>query len=62
LDSNESVVQPADMRHSAIGAGALYAAPERRIFAQREVRSNGVVVGGISAERAAQMRSLKMIR
>jgi hypothetical protein len=55
LDSNERVVQPAEMRHSPNGAGALYGAPERRILAQREVRSNGVVVGGIGAQRAAQM-------
>jgi len=44
------------MRHSANGVGALCATPERRIFAQGEVRSNGVVIGGMSAQRAAQRR------
>jgi hypothetical protein len=30
------------MRHAPNGADALYAAPDRRIFAQGEVCSNGV--------------------
>jgi len=43
------------MRHAPNGADALYAALDRRIFAQGEVCSNGVVVRAIGAQRAAQI-------
>ena len=49
------MVQPADMRHAPNGAGSLNAAPERRILVQGEVRSNGIVISGISTQCTAQM-------
>ena len=55
LDSNKRVVQSTDMRHARDRAGSLCTAPEWCVLTQGEVRSNGVVIGRVGTQRAAQM-------
>jgi hypothetical protein len=50
------VMQSADERMEADAADPLNWARERRIFAQRSVRSGLIIVGGVFAQDPAQVR------